>query len=649
MKKETKKEPSAAACGCGDECASAAVPAAAKWKTYVPVAASFGLLMAGLVFDQALHPAFFSDTVRVAWYLAAYLPVGLPVVVEGVRAARRGEIFTEYTLMSVATAGAFAIGECPEGVAVMLFYAVGELFQDAAVRRARRNIRSLLDLRPATATVWRHGSFATVAPGDVAVGEMIQVKAGERVPLDGELLSDAGRFNTAALTGESTPRTLRRGEQALAGMVNGERVVALKVSRTFDDSALAKILALVQQAASRKARTELFIRRMAKIYTPAVFLLAILLTATPVLFLGEGYVLTDWLYRGLVFLVVSCPCALVISIPLGYFGGIGAAARHGILFKGANYLDRITGVNTVVMDKTGTLTKGVFKVQAVVAPNGNPAKLLMTLAALEKDSTHPIARAIVEHAGDAPLPAARHVEELPGLGLVGQVCDRRVLAGNTKLMQRYSVRYDPALDTVTECVVLVAIDRRYAGYVLLADELKDDALCAIQRLYRHGIERTVMLSGDKESITQQTARQLGIQEAYGGLLPADKWKKVEALKSDPTRVVAFVGDGINDAPVLAISDVGIAMGALGSDAAIETADVVIQTDHPSKIATALQIGKDTKNIVLQNIALAVSVKIVVLLLAAWGVATLWEAVFADVGVALLAILNAVRMLRKKYE
>jgi Cd2+/Zn2+-exporting ATPase len=611
------------------------------------------LLAAGIAFDHWLKPVFFTEYVRLAWYAAAYFPVGVPVLREIVRTWRHMEIFTEYTLMTAATVGAFFIREYPEGVAVMLFYAIGELFQDRAVTKAKRNIKALLDIRPAVACAFRNNRYETVDPATVAVGETVQVKAGEKAPLDGELLTAAGSFNTAALTGESKPKTIRKGGQVLAGMLSMDKVVELKVTRRYADSSLSKILDMVQNASSRKAKTELLIRRLAKVYTPLVFLMAMAVTAMPLLVLGDSYVFAEWFYRGLIFLVISCPCALVISIPLGYFGGIGAASRHGILFKGSNFLDIITRVNTVVMDKTGTLTQGVFKVQDVVTEQCGTAEFLNTIAAIEQNSTHPIAQAVAEYAADH-LPAGENrysasgVEELPGYGLKGMVNGRQTLAGNTTLLRKHSIPYTAALDDVAESVVAVAINNRYAGYLTIADELKDDAAQAVAALYQNGVTDIWMLSGDKDSITQKTAQQLKIRTAFGNLLPEDKLQKVEALKRDATRVVAFVGDGINDAPVLALSDVGIAMGALGSDAAIETADVVIQTDHPSKIAVAIQIGKATKNIVMQNIVLALSIKAVILCMGAAGFVSMWGAVFADVGVALLAILNAIRIMQKKF-
>lgn len=607
---------------------------------------SFVLLVVGLLLDFFVKPPWFSNTLRLIWYAVAYIPVGFPVVIKGVKLAFRGEVFTEFFLMGIATMGAFYIGEYPEGVAVMLFYAVGELFQGAAVNRAKRSIKALLDIRPDTASVLRDGIYTTVDPRDVKVEETIQIKAGERVPLDGEMLSEGSSFNTAALTGESTPSTFDKGDRVLAGMINEDRVVELKVKKLFNDSSLARILTLVQNAQGRKAKTELFIRRFAKVYTPIVVYLAIGLTLLPY-FIVENYIFNEWLYRALIFLVISCPCALVVAIPLGYFGGIGAGSRNGILFKGSSYLDRMTRVDTVVMDKTGTLTKGVFKVQKVVSTGLDESIWLPLAAAVESQSTHPIAKAVMDYAKNEQRPAVQGLEEIKGHGLKGIVDGKEILVGNTRLMREFDVDLPVDLEEVVDTVVLVAIRGQLAGYLIIADEIKEDAIDAVKQIHSLNI-KTIMLSGDKQTVVDSVARRLGIDEAFGNLLPEDKVEKVEEIKQGKKAALAFVGDGINDAPVLAISDVGIAMGGLGSDAAIETADVVIQTDQPSKIVTAINIGKATNAIVWQNIVLAFGVKILVLALGAWGIASMWEAVFADVGVALLAILNAVRIQKKKF-
>lgn len=608
---------------------------------------SFLLLATGLVLDFFVKPEWFSNPIRLIWYAIAYVPVGLPVVVKGIKLAFRGEVFTEFFLMGIATIGAFYIGEYPEGVAVMLFYAVGELFQGMAVNRAKRSIKALLDVRPDTATVLRSGNYVTLDPTEVKVDETIQIKAGERVPLDGEMLSEGSSFNTAALTGESKPSTIDRGETVLAGMINEDKVVELKVTKLFNDSSLARILTLVQNAQGRKAKTELFIRRFAKVYTPIVVLLAISLTLIPFFFV-ENYVFNEWLYRALIFLVISCPCALVVAIPLGYFGGIGAGSRNGILFKGSSYLDRMTRVDTVVMDKTGTLTKGVFKVQKVISTGLEEKVWIPFAAAVESQSTHPIAKAVVDYAKSGNNLSVQRLEEIKGHGLKGVVDGKEVLAGNVKLMRKFNIALPKEVERIVETIVLVAVDGSLAGYLTISDEIKEDAKSAIQQMHALNI-KTVMLSGDKQAVVDHVAKTLNIDQAFGDLLPENKVEKVEAIKRGKKEALAFVGDGINDAPVLAISDVGIAMGGLGSDAAIETADVVIQTDQPSKIVTAIHIGKATNAIVWQNIGLAFGVKVIVLGLGAWGVASMWEAVFADVGVALLAILNAVRIQRMAFK
>lgn len=629
---------------------------------YLPVFTSFTMLVIGCVCDNIVEIQAFNQT-RLYWYIFAYLPVGVPVLKEVYETARRGKFFTEFSLMSLATIGAFFIGQYPEGVAVMLFYAIGELFQMVAVNRAKKDIKALLDVRPTITHVLRNGNYQTIKPEEISVNEVLQVKVGEKVPLDCELLTETASFNTSALTGESKPKTINKGDTVLAGMLNLDKVVELKVNKLFANSALSRILEMVQNATARKAKTELFIRKFAKIYTPIVFFLALALVVLPY-FLISDYQFKVWLYRALVFLVISCPCALVISIPLGYFGGIGAASANGILFKGSNFLDAITQLDTVVMDKTGTLTRGVFEVQKIafchfdnergeISSNKIIAAItendfLQILASLESKSTHPIAKAIVSFYGDKPKLQAEHIEEIAGYGLKGIINGRQVIAGNTKLLQKLNITYDNALDTIVETIVVVAIDNQYVGYVLIADAIKEGAGAAIKQLRQNGVQQIIMLSGDKTSIVKHVAKNLGIDIAYGDLLPEDKVRKLEEIKQSTSKTIAFVGDGINDAPALAHSDIGIAMGALGSDAAIETADVVIQTDQPSKIATAIKIGKATKNVVWQNIALAFVVKAAVLILGAGGLATMLEAVFADVGVALLAILNAVRIQKMKF-
>ena len=614
---------------------------------YWKVGLSFILLIGGIIMNALNFAFFLGEYVALIWYILAYLPVGIPVMKEAWEGIREKDYFSEFTLMIVATLGAFYIGEYPEGVAVMLFYTIGELFQNKAVDRAKRNIGALLDVRPEKALVLREDNLVVESPRNVKVGEVIEIKAGGRVPLDGVMLNDIAAFNTAALTGESVPRDIRKGEEVLAGMIVTDKVIRIKVERPFDKSALARILELVQNASERKAPAELFIRKFARIYTPIVIALAVLIVLLPFGYslIDPQFVFTfnDWLYRALVFLVISCPCALVVSIPLGYFGGIGAASRLGILFKGGNYLDAVTKINTVVFDKTGTLTKGTFEVQDCKCVSGISEKeLVRMIASVESDSTHPIAKAIVNYAKlqDIGLAVVTNTKEFAGLGLEAIIDGTSVLVGNSRLLSKFSIKYPAELQSVTDTIVVCAIGGSYAGYLLLADALKDDAKTAIDNLKAENIQ---ILSGDKQSIVTNFAEKLGISKAYGDLLPDGKVKHLEELRKNEANQIAFVGDGMNDAPVLALSHVGIAMGGLGSDAAIETADVVIQTDQPSKVAEAIKVGKLTRRIIWQNVSLAFGVKLLVLILGAGGLATLWEAVFADVGVALLAIMNAVRI------
>lgn len=615
-----------------------------NFKTYFPALFSFVLLVAGIILEHT-EVSFFNNPINLIWYAVAYAFVGLKVNYQALKEIRHGNVFSEFFLMTIATFGAFLIGEYSEAVAVMLFYSVGELFQDAAVEKAQKSIKALLDIRPDKVTVLRNGEFFVVTPSEVKIGETIQVKSGEKVALDGELLSEKASFNTSALTGESKPDFKIKGEKVFAGMINLQTVSEVKVTALFKDSKLSRILTMVQEATAKKSKTQLFISKFAKIYTPIVVFLAIAIVFLPYLVV-ENYIFNEWLYRGLVFLVISCPCALVISIPLGYFGGIGLASRNGILFKGGNYLDVMTRVDTVVMDKTGTLTKGVFEVQKVVAVGISEEELIKITASLESKSTHPIASAIVKFAkGSQKNKTAENVEEISGHGLSGTIDGKKVLAGNAKLLQKFNIDYDKSIDSNPETIVAVAIENKYAGYITIADEVKEDAKQAVAILHQMKI-KTVMLSGDKQSIVENVAKSLNIDSAFGNLLPENKVEKVQELKS-AGRTIIFVGDGVNDAPVIALADAGMAMGGLGSDATIETADVVIQNDQPTKIATSIKIGKLTRKIVMQNIALAFGVKVIVLILGAGGLATLWEAVFADVGVALLAILNAVRIQKMK--
>ncbi|KGI22957.1 heavy metal translocating P-type ATPase [Hoylesella timonensis] len=597
---------------------------------------SGGMLVIGLLF-----PYFGLDFVEkpqfmLAWYLLAFAFVGLPVMKEAWETALKGDVFSEFMLMTIACIGAFAIGEYPEGVAVMLLYCIGEALQDRAVDRARDNIQELIAFRPTVAKVVVQGKIIEKSPEEVQVGDILEVKAGDRVPLDGKLVSASAAFNTAALTGESLPRTFETGGEVLAGMIAVDAVSHLEVVRPASESAVSRILNMVESAAERKAPTELFIRRFARIYTPIVIGLALLTVVCPYLYSifdsQYSYVFTDWFRRALVFLVISCPCALVISVPLSYFAGIGLASKHGILFKGSNYLDAITEVDVVAFDKTGTLTTGEFAVQSVV---GLDQEALQTVAAMEKSSNHPIAQAILKY---CPTEENISSQDIAGYGLKND----EWLVGNLKLLDREQVSYADALRSIPETVVAVARKGKYMGHIILADTIKEDAKKAISDLP----VRAEMLSGDRQELVTKVAADLGISHAYGDLLPDGKVLHLQNVKKAGERV-AFVGDGINDAPVLALSDVGIAMGGLGSDMAIETADVIIQTDQPSKVACAMRIGRYTRRIVHQNIALALGVKAVVMLLGLLGFANLWMAVFADSGVALLAVLNAARIFFKK--
>ncbi len=618
-----------------------------KFNIYLPAIFSFVMLMIGIAIDYFDMFPYFKGWIRILWYVMAYIPVGFPVIKEGWKSIKKGDVFTEFFLMSIATIGAFVIGEYPEGVAVMLFYAVGELFQSAAVNKAKGNIKALLDVRPNEALVYRNNDYISVSPETVEIGEKVQVRVGEKIPLDGILLSEKGSFNTAALTGESKPDTIAKGEKVFAGSINMDGVIEIETTKEFKDSSIARILDMVQNATARKSKTELFIRQFARIYTPIVVFLAIAVTFLPYFFVDD-YVFRDWLYRALIFLVISCPCALVISIPLGYFGGLGAASKNGILFKGASFLDAMTKINTLVMDKTRTVTKGVFKIKKIEAINWDEKEFMKYLMAMEEQSTHPIAKAILEYKDEGTDYEASEVSEIAGKGLKGIVNGKTVLVGNKALMTANNINVLEETETIVESIVLVSIDNTFAGYVVIADELKEDAKETITALHKVGVKNIMMLSGDKDSITQKVASELNIKIAKGGLLPEDKLNEVEILKQNPNNKIAFIGDGINDAPVLAASDVGIAMGGLGSDVAIETADVIIQTDQPSKVVRAIKISRSTRKIVWQNIILAFGVKVIVLILGAGGLATMWEAVFADVGVALLAILNAVRLQRMKW-
>ena len=578
--------------------------------------------------------------------IVAYIILGGDVVWQAVKNITRGQIFDEHFLMSLSTIGAFAIGEYPEAVAVMLFYQVGEFFQSLAVKRSRKSISDLMDIRPDSATVRRNGELVVVAPETVSIGELIVVKPGEKIPLDGIVTEGESMLDTRALTGESVPRSIRKGEEALSGCVNQSGVLTIKVTKSFGESTVTKIIDLVENASSRKAPTENFITTFARYYTPIVVGMAAILAIIPPVILGGGW--SEWLRRGFVFLIVSCPCALVISIPLTFFGGIGAASKRGVLVKGSNYLDALNKVSVVVFDKTGTLTKGVFKVVDITVEFGFTKEQVLEYAAqAESYSNHPIAKSIQEAFGKTiDQSVLSGYEEISGHGIRVLIGGKRVLAGNSKLMDSEKVSYAACQSAGTK--VYIAVDGRYAGCIVIADEVKDDSQNAIASLKKIGVEKTVMLTGDDEKIGKAVAEQLGLDEYYAQLLPDQKVEKLEYLDQHKTKgsKLAFVGDGINDAPVLARADVGIAMGGLGSDAAIEAADVVLMTDEPSKLVDAIDVAKATKRIVMQNIIIALGIKSVFLILGALGIAGMWEAVFGDVGVTIIAVLNAMRILKK---
>ena len=583
-------------------------------------------------------------TLRLAAFIVPYAVVGWDVLWRAVRNITRGQVFDENFLMALATVGAFATGEYPEGVAVMLFYQVGEWFQSYAVGRSRQSIASLMDIRPDYANIERGGKLQRVDPDSVAVGDVIVVKAGEKIPLDGVVLEGASAVDTAALTGESLPRDVQPGDDVVSGCINKSGLLRVRVTKIFGESTVAKILDLVENSSSKKARAENFITRFARYYTPAVVIAAALLAVVPPLALG--YAWNEWIHRALIFLVISCPCALVISVPLSFFGGIGGASKRGVLVKGSNYLEVLADAEIVVFDKTGTLTKGVFNVTAVHPDRVSEARLLELAALAESYSDHPISRSLREAYGkELETRRVSDVEELSGRGVRAEIDGHTVCAGNDKLMEEVGVPWHPCHRIGT--TVHVSLDGEYVGHIVISDELKPDAAEAIAELKRRGVRKTVMLTGDAKAVGESVAKELGIDEVHAQLLPGDKVDRVEALlkEKSPRGKLAFVGDGINDAPVLSRADIGIAMGAFGSDAAIEAADIVLMDDKPSKIAVAMSIAKKTLRIVHQNIVFALGVKALVLLLGAAGMANMWEAVFADVGVSFIAILNASRALK----
>ena len=606
-------------------------------KTMIRIAVSGVLFAAGLMLKE--WP-------QLAVLAVSYILIGYDILWRAIRNILRGQVFDENFLMCIATIGAFTIGEYPEGVAVMLFYQIGEAFQSYAVNKSRKSISSLMDIRPDFANLKRGDDVEQVSPEEVKIDDLILVRPGEKVPLDGVVLEGHSTLDTSALTGESVPREVEPGDGVLSGCINISGVLTMRVEKEFGESTVSKILDLVENAASKKSNSENFITRFAAVYTPIVVISAALLAAVPPLVI-PGAVFSDWLYRALTFLVVSCPCALVISIPLSFFGGIGGSSRAGVLVKGSNYLEALARTETVVFDKTGTLTKGVFEVESVNPVSIDPEELLQIAAYAESHSSHPISLSLKRAYGkDIDTSSVSDVEELPGHGIRASVDSRMVLAGNLKLMQKENIVY-PVQDAAVGTVVHVAVDGAYAGYIVIADRVKEDSVRAVGLLKASGIRKIVMLTGDNKRVAQKVAQELAIDTYFAELLPGDKVDRVEALLSEksPKGALVFVGDGINDAPVLARADIGIAMGGLGSDAAIEAADVVIMTDEPSKIAAAIRISKKTLRIANQNTIFAISVKVGVLLLSAIGFASMWGAVFADVGVSVIAILNAMRALK----
>lgn len=579
-------------------------------------------------------------------FIISYLIVGYDIILKALRNITIGKVFDENFLMTIATIGAFFIGEFPEAVAVMLFYQVGELFQSYAVDKSRKSVASLMDIRPDYANVYRNEEIEKINPNDVNIGEIILIKPGEKIPLDGIVVEGNSLLNTLALTGESMPKSVTEGDEVLSGCINNEGILKVKVTKKFGESTVSKILDLVENASSRKSKSENFISKFAKYYTPIVVIIAILLAFIPPLILDTNF--KTWIYRALSFLVVSCPCALVISIPLSFFGGIGASSKIGVLVKGSNYLEALANTEIVVCDKTGTLTEGIFKVQKVNATDYSKEDLLKYTSYAENYSNHPIGSSIKEAYGkDINEKLITKTKELKGKGVIAKVDSKEVLVGNEKLMEEYNIDYKKSNDIGT--VIYIAIDNKYAGSIIISDKTKDDAYKAVKEFRRNNVKKIVMLTGDREEISKKVSKELKLDNYYAELLPQDKVKKVESLmqEKDEDGKLVFIGDGINDAPVLALSDIGVAMGGLGSDAAIEAADIVIMTDEPSKLANAIKISKKTMQIVKENIVFAITVKILVLLLSAIGIATMWAAVFADVGVSVLAIINALRILRVK--
>ena len=624
----------------------------------------YKIIISAILFVIALIVMFPNIWINRAIYVFSYLIVGFEILKKAVRNIKRGKVFDENFLMSVATIGAFAIGEFPEAVAVMLFYQIGELFQDFAVDKSRKSISSLMDIRPDYANVLRDGKEGKIDPDEVKIGELIIVKPGEKIPLDGVVEEGTSFVDTKALTGEPTPKKVCKDDEVLSGCINLEGILKIKTTKKYDDSTVSKILELVENASSKKSKSEKFITKFAKYYTPIVVIIAVILAVVPPLIIN-GSTFSEWIYRALSFLVVSCPCALVISIPLSFFGGIGGASKNGILIKGSNYLEALANMETIVFDKTGTLTEGVFDVQKI-EPVGLTEEELLEIATLaEWYSNHPIAKSIKKaYNKNAEEIKIKDVKEISGKGIIAKIeevtdeenafikngggnsKEKKVLVGNEKLMEEYNISFEKSKEIGT--ILYIAIDGVFSGTILISDKIKEDSVKAIYLIKKNGVKQTIMLTGDKKEIAEHISKEIGIDKVHSELLPDGKTKKMEQLLNEKTqnKKIAYVGDGINDAPVLALADIGIAMGALGSDSAIEAADVVIMTDEPSKINTAIKIAKKTMKIVRENIVFAIFVKILVLALSALGIATMWAAVFADVGVAVICILNSMRMLSK---
>ena len=601
------------------------------------------ILTSFVLFLVALLMPIDNQIIKIAIYVIAYLVVGFEVLKEAIENIFKGEVFDENFLMAIATIGAFAIGEYPEAVTVMLLYQVGETFQDYAVDNSKKSIENLMNIRPDFANVLRENAEIKVNPEEVKVGEIIIVKPGEKIPLDGKIIDGESMLDTTALTGESVPRKANTGDNVFSGCINQTGLLRIQVTKKFGESTVSKILNLVENAEDKKSKSENFITKFAKYYTPVVVILAVIIAIVPPIIIKEEN-FTEWLYRALSFLVVSCPCALVISIPLSFFAGIGGASKIGVLIKGGNYLEALANVNTVVFDKTGTLTKGVFEVQKVEEVGASKQDIIKYSAYAENYSNHPIAVSIKKAYNEKiDEKLISDIKEISGKGISVKIENKQVLVGNEKLMQENNIEYTKCNEICT--VVYVAIENKYAGYILISDEIKEDSFKAIKEL-KDNKKQTIMLTGDKKEAGEDVAKKLGIDKVYTELLPDGKVKKVEELIKQKNGTLAFVGDGINDAPVLALSDIGIAMGGLGSDAAIEAADIVIMTDEPSKVNKAIKISKKTMRIVKQNIIFAISIKALVLILSAVGITTMWEAVFADVGVSVIAVLNAIRILKK---